>query len=66
VVVATKALALGVSVAAVTMPRVKLVVRQALVLMEIGTMLISGEATFLATILDTVEISRGGVQGRVA
>jgi hypothetical protein len=66
VVVATKALALGVSVAAVTMPRVKLVVRQALVLMEIGTMLISGEATFLATILDRVEISRGGVQGRVA
>jgi hypothetical protein len=66
VVVDTKVLALEVLAEAVIMSRVSLVDRLALVLTEIGMVLISGEATLLVTILDSEETSRGGVQGRVA
>jgi hypothetical protein len=62
--VATKVMALVVLEEAVILSRGNQVARLVQVLMEIGTMLmlpISGEATLLATILDTEETSKGGV-----
>jgi hypothetical protein len=66
--VATKVMALVVLEEAVILSRGNQVARLVQVLMEIGTMLmmpIRGEAILLATILDTEETSKGGVQGGV-